>query len=144
MGLPSAPTTKMGFVGSGPGVPGVQGATVGVGIGVGAAAALGDHLKQTMGAEWVFAGENGQPLRKENFARRSWRLTLKRAGLLIKFHGLRHSCATRLLTQGVHPKIVAERLGHSSVQVTLDTYSHAIPALGREAADKFHDVTSSE
>jgi integrase len=109
-----------------------------------AAAALRDHLKQTMGAEWVFAGENGQPLRKENFARRSWRLTLKRAGLLIKFHGLRHSCATRLLTQGVHPKIVAERLGHSSVHVTLDTYSHAIPALGREAADKFHDVTSSE
>ena len=59
---------------------------------------------------------------------------LRRAGLPdIRFHDLRHTCATLLLTKGVHPKIVSEMLGHSSIAITLDTYSHVIPGLGEVA-----------
>jgi integrase len=50
----------------------------------------------------------------------------------------------RLLVQGVHPKVVQDRLGHSSITVTLDTYSHAIPSLGREAADLFDRAASAD
>lgn len=57
----------------------------------------------------------------------------------IRFHDLRHTHATIMLKQGVHPKIVSERLGHSSVQVTLDTYSHILPGLQDAAAAQFGD-----
>ena len=53
----------------------------------------------------------------------------------IRPHDLRHTWATLALRAGVHPKVVQERLGHSSITVTLDTYSHAIPAMQAEAAD---------
>jgi integrase len=53
----------------------------------------------------------------------------------IRFHDLRHSHATHALQAGVHPKVVSERLGHSSVMITLDTYSHVLPGLQREAAE---------
>ena len=52
----------------------------------------------------------------------------------IRFHDLRHCHATLLLQQGVHPKIVQERLGHSTIAMTLDTYSHVIPGMQRQAA----------
>jgi len=68
---------------------------------------------------------------------------LRRAGLLdIRFHDLRHMCATLLLTKGVHPKIVSEMLGHSSIAITLDTYSHVIPGLGDGAARAMEDALS--
>ena len=57
----------------------------------------------------------------------------------VRFHDLRHTCAT-LLTKGVHPKIVSEMLGHSSVAITLDTYSHVIPELGEAAARAMEDM----
>jgi len=50
-----------------------------------------------------------------------------------RFHDLRHSQATHLSRAGVHPKIVSERLGHSSVGVTLDTYSHVLPSMQQDA-----------
>jgi integrase len=60
---------------------------------------------------------------------------VKRSGLpRLTVHGLRHSHATLALQAGVHPKVVQERLGHSSVAFTLDRYSHAIPAMQRDAA----------
>ena len=61
---------------------------------------------------------------------------MRRAGLphSTRFHNLRHTCATLLLTKGVHPKIVSEMLGHSSVSITLDVYSHVILGLGHAAA----------
>jgi integrase len=66
-----------------------------------------------------------------------WEPLLKRAGLPdIRFHDLRHTCATLLLTKGMHPKIVSEMLGHSSIAITLDTYSHVIPGLGEVAAEE--------
>ncbi len=58
---------------------------------------------------------------------------LKQAGLpLIRFHDLRHTAAT-LLLQGVHPKIVSEMLGHASITITLDLYSHVLPDMQRDA-----------
>jgi integrase len=58
----------------------------------------------------------------------------------IRFHDLRHSHATHLLRQGVHPKIVSERLGHSSITITLDTYSHVVPGLQEDAARQLDRV----
>jgi integrase len=66
---------------------------------------------------------------------------IKRSGLPdIRFHDLRHTCATLLLTKDIHPKIVSEMLGHSSVSITLDIYSHVIPGLGEAAASAMEDV----
>ena len=62
----------------------------------------------------------------------------------IRFHDLRHTCATLLLTKGVHPKIVSEMLGHSSVSITLDIYSHVIPGLGEAAASAMEDALGDD
>lgn len=64
---------------------------------------------------------------------------LKKAGLPdIRFHDLRHSSATMLLGMGVHPKIVQEILGHSQISMTMDTYSHVLPTMQREAMSKMN------
>ncbi len=71
------------------------------------------------------------------------RVLLAEAGLpadAVRFHDLRHTCATLLLTKGVHPKIVSEMLGHSSIAITLDTYSHVIPGLGQAAASAMEEA----
>ena len=54
----------------------------------------------------------------------------------VRFHDLRHTHTTLLLRQGVHPKVVSERLGHSTINITLDTYSHVMPDMQDEAAEK--------
>jgi integrase len=82
----------------------------------------------------VVTTEDGRPLHPETlsglFVRKA-----KRAGLPpIRLHDLRHSVASILLAQGVHPKVVSEQLGHATIALTLDTYSHVIPSLQREAA----------
>lgn len=53
----------------------------------------------------------------------------------MRFHDLRHAHATLMLQQGIHPKIVSERLGHASIGITLDTYSHVLPSMQAEAAE---------
>ena len=58
----------------------------------------------------------------------------------IRLHDARHTHASLLLKQGVHPKIVQERLGHGSIQITLDTYSHVAPDLQQTAANTFYDI----
>lgn len=58
----------------------------------------------------------------------------------IRFHDLRHTHATLLLQQGVHPKVVQERLGHSSITMTLDRYSHVIPSMQKEAAQSLGNI----
>lgn len=60
----------------------------------------------------------------------------------VTFHGLRHTHATLMLTSGVHPKIVSERLGHSSIEITLDRYSHVLPSIQREGVSKFENKTA--
>ena len=58
----------------------------------------------------------------------------------IRFHDLRQTYATVALVNGENPKVVSERLGHSTVGITLDTYSHVLPSLGREAANRIADA----
>src|SRR5712691_1785309 len=66
---------------------------------------------------------------------------LDRAGLpQRRFHDLRHSCATLLLVQGVSPRVVMDLLGHSQIGLTMNTYSHVIPDLRRDAADRMQDL----
>ncbi len=86
----------------------------------------------------VFTDHRGGPLRRSNLPRRSFKPLLRRAKLpeATRFHDLRHSAATLALAAGTHPKVVQEMLGHASIALTLDTYSHTIPSLGREAADR--------
>lgn len=101
-----------------------------------------------VGAAWqdhdlVFSNEVGGPLDGSNLLQRSFYPLLKRAQLpRIRFHDLRHTAATILLGRGVHPKIVSEMLGHSSVAITLDVYSHVIPTMQREAATAFDAIIS--
>jgi integrase len=90
---------------------------------------------------WVFCNVRGGPQRRSHFHSSVFKPLLKKAGLPdIRFHDLRHTSATLLLSAGVHPKVVQERLGHSQISVTLDTYSHVLPTLQREAADKLDQV----
>jgi integrase len=58
----------------------------------------------------------------------------------MRIHDLRHPCASLLLAQGVHPRVVMETLGHSQISLTLDTYSHVLPALGADAAAKMDSL----
>jgi integrase len=82
----------------------------------------------------VFTVENGAALDPESVTR-YFRQAVKRSMLpSIRLHDLRHTHATLALQAGIHPKVVSERLGHATVSITLDTYSHAIPAMQEEAA----------
>jgi integrase len=82
----------------------------------------------------VFTQENGAALDPETVTR-YFRQAVKRSMLpSIRLHDLRHTHATLALQAGIHPKVVSERLGHATVSITLDTYSHAIPAMQEEAA----------
>jgi integrase len=84
----------------------------------------------------VFCREDGVPLWPRTFGR-EFALHVKAAGLPpIRLHDLRHTHATLALQAGVHPKVVQERLGHAKIGITLDTYSHAIPAMQADAAAK--------
>ena len=92
----------------------------------------------------VFATEVGTPLEPSNIDRRSFKPLLKKAGLPnIRFHDLRHTCATLLLQMGQHPKFVQELLGHANISLTLDTYSHVLPGVGDGLADAMDDALGS-
>ncbi len=83
----------------------------------------------------VFATQVGTPLEPSNIDRRSFKPLLREAGLPdVRFHDLRHTCATLLLSRGVNPKFVQELLGHADVGLTLNTYSHYIPSMGDQTA----------
>jgi integrase len=84
----------------------------------------------------VFAQPNGRPIeRKSDW--RAWKTLLREAGVReIRLHDGRHTAATLLLAEGVHPRVVMEVLGHAQMRTTTDTYSHVLPALGRDAADR--------
>jgi integrase len=84
----------------------------------------------------VFAGDLGGPIGSEKVRQRALKPLLKRAGLPeIRFHDLRHTFATLLLARGVHPTYVQRALGHASVKMTLDRYSHWMPSMGRATAE---------
>jgi len=90
----------------------------------------------------VFPNEAGKTKRATALVSRSFKPILKRAGLphTVRLHDLRHTCATLLLTRGVHPKIVQELLGHRTISITLDTYSHVLPGMGDAAAGEMDEA----
>ena len=89
----------------------------------------------------VFCDTDGGYLRRSNVARRSFKRILGRANLPpIRFHDLRHTAASLLLLLGENPKVVQERLGHSRIEVTLNTYSHVLPTMQKEAAQKLNKL----
>jgi integrase len=92
----------------------------------------------------VFASTIGTPLDPSNVVSRSFKPLLRRAGLpSIRFHDLRHACATLLFSEGVPIKVVQEILGHSSVSVTMDVYSHVLPDMQEKAAAAMDDLLSN-
>jgi integrase len=119
----------------------------------GAIAALQDHLKRQMeemdrlGSLYkpgglVFANEIGGIFNPSNLRNRSFARLLMRAGLSAetRFHDLRHTCATLLLSRNVNPKIVSEMLGHANISITLDTYSHVLPDMQEKAAKALEEA----
>jgi integrase len=89
----------------------------------------------------VFTTDTGGPINPSNLRQRSFAALLKRAGLRhMRFHDLRHTCATLLLSRGVHPKFVQELLGHATIAITLDTYSHVMPSMGDATAKAMEDA----
>jgi integrase len=101
---------------------------------------LGKHLQLT---DLVFSHPDGRPFRP-NTVSRAFQQIARTVGLKgVRLHDLRHAHATILLQQGVHPKIVQERLGHSSISTTLDIYSHVLPGLQEAAARRFEEGLES-
>ena len=93
----------------------------------------------------VFASEAGGIINPSNLRNRSFARLLKRTGLMgrgLRFHDLRHTCATLLLSRNVNPKIVSEMLGHANIAITLDTYSHVLPDMQATAIAAMEDALS--
>ena len=91
----------------------------------------------------VFTSSIGTPVDVGNLTYRSFRPLLKSADLpRIRFHDLRHTCATLLLSKGTHPKIVQEMLGHANISMTMDTYSHVLPDMQEKAVSAMDDALS--
>jgi integrase len=99
------------------------------------------------GSRWnesgfVFTTRTGTPIAPRNL-NRAFKGLLKKASLPeVRFHDLRHTAATFLLAQGVDPRTIMETLGHSQISLTLNTYSHVLPALQQDAAARMHELLS--
>ncbi len=108
-----------------------------------------DAERRAAGEAWrdtdlVFARRWGYPLSSSVVTHRFQEL-LERIGLpRRRFHDLRHSCATLLLAQGVSPRVVMEILGHSQISLTMNTYTHVLPELRQDAADRMSDLIRGE
>jgi integrase len=91
----------------------------------------------------LFTRSTSGPINPSNLRQKSFARLLEKASLPhIRFHDLRHTCATLLLVQGTHPKYVQELLGHATVAITLDTYSHVIPGMSDHTARAMQDALS--
>jgi integrase len=102
--------------------------------------------RQRLGSGWsdydlVFTSAVGTPLDQRNVIR-LFKIALRRAGLpqTVRFHDLRHAAATLMLAGGVDPKTASARLGHSTIRLTMDLYTHAVQALDAEAAERMQRV----
>jgi integrase len=104
-------------------------------------------LRQTVGDKWhdldlIFLNSVGNPMEHANLLK-IFKEGLRKAGLPdMRFHDLRHTAATLMLMNGTNPKIVQERLGHSDISMTLNTYSHVLPSMQDEAADKLDELVT--
>lgn len=115
------------------------------------AATLKNHLTETKKEtlrkgwreppEWLFYTEEGHHLDVDNLRKRYFYKVLEKAGLRrIRFHDLRHTFASLLIAQGESLAYVRDQLGHSSIQITVDTYGHLVPGSNRQAVDRLDDL----
>lgn len=100
---------------------------------------------QMVGSSWkendmIFPSSTGTPMDPSNLYHNFKRLLIKAELPDVRFHDLRHTAATLMLQQGIHPKVVQERLGHSDISLTLNTYSHVLPGMQDEAAGKLDEL----
>lgn len=114
--------------------------------------ALRDHRRSNLEAsmkldpeikrlDLVFTSEAGTPIQPKNLRDRHFFPIRDKAELpKIRLYDLRHTTATLMLSAGENPKVVAERLGHASIVLTLDTYSHVLPTMQREATDRLETL----
>ena len=92
----------------------------------------------------VFPTPLGEPMRRSNFARRVWTPAVEKLGLhRLRFHDLRHTAVALAISKGAHPKALQERMGHSSVTVTLDRYGHLYDGLDGQIANALNDLLRS-
>ncbi|MBN4070036.1 site-specific integrase, partial [bacterium AH-315-G05] len=92
------------------------------------------------GNDYVCVWENGKEI-NPNYITQAFRKSIMKLEIPhIRFHDLRHTHASLLLQKGIHPKVVQERLGHSKIAITLDTYSHLLPDMQEEAAKKIEEI----
>lgn len=99
---------------------------------------LGECNKNTL---YVFTDTSGGCIRCQNLVRRSFKPLIEKAGVPdIRFHDLRHTHATLLIQAGANIKAVSERLGHASIQITLDTYSHVTPSMQVDLMEKLDSI----
>jgi integrase len=105
-------------------------------------AELIEHVANKASSDFVFTSSRGGPLRHSNFRARHYKPAVIRAGLpeATRFHDLRHSYAAMLIAEGAHPRAIMERLGHSTIQVTLGTYGHLFPSLEASLTKALDDV----
>lgn len=91
---------------------------------------------------WVLSNPQGKPRSPSSFSGHDFKQLLDIAGIDRKFriHDMRHTHATWLLEAGVNIKVVSERLGHSSIRITLDTYAHVLQTMQQEAVDTLNDI----
>jgi integrase len=120
-------------------------------VGSATIAKLREHMKlqqlekDFMAGSWkendlIFPSSIGTPMDQRNLIK-IFKEYLKKAGLPdVRFHDLRHTAATLMLQQGTNPKIVQERLGHSDISLTLNTYSHVLPSMQEETAEKLDEL----
>lgn len=92
--------------------------------------------------EWVFCNETGKHLYPSSPTNKWSKMLKKNKFRYIRLHDLRHTSASLLIAQGVHAKIISERLGHSDISVTMNTYGHAFKSADRAAADKLESIFS--
>jgi integrase len=92
--------------------------------------------------ELVFPSRDGDPMRRTNFRRRTWASSLKRAELSpdTRFHDLRHTSVAFAIDRGAHPKAIQERMGHSSINTTLNVYGGLFPRLEESLADGLDEL----
>ena len=88
----------------------------------------------------IFSHWDGSPLLPDSVSHAWIKLARKLGIKALRLHSARHTHASLMLKQGAHPKVVQERLGHSTISVTLDIYNHVIPGLQKDAAERFDEV----
>ena len=92
--------------------------------------------------DYVFTAPMGRPLRRDLLFKRFIRPAVEQAGLPpeLRLHDLRHTCVSLLIQLGAHPKAIQERLGHSSITVTMDVYGHLFPSVAEALTERLDEV----